>query len=92
MTMRGHLTTPPGSIATDHDDPQDKTPAELRESAYRRGVHHGFYMALEMLQTGYDLRALAKHEQVIHRWRYRQGRFRTSDRAEMVDAPWSARG
>jgi hypothetical protein len=89
---RGRVISKPNSIATDHDDGFDGTPDEIRESSYRRGVHHGFTLAMEMVERGFRPQQMQQHEQRIHRWRYRQREFETTNWAELEDFPVPAAG
>jgi hypothetical protein len=62
-----------------HDHAEDKTPAELRESAYRRGYQQGFEMAVEaVLQDGMSGKELQRLRRLISDWRFRRGQYRQS--------------
>lgn len=73
------------------DHGNDKTPFELRESAYRRGYEQAVATVHELLKKGGFGLACAKvslFEQVIHNWRYRLGRFdRPRDVLERAPEP-----
>lgn len=75
-------------IRTMHDDDRDHTPAELRESAYRRGVQQGFEMARQILAKAGDETMLVPHARRLSEWRYRVGEFAADDRAEVISPPW----
>src|SRR5437016_2973326 len=57
-------------------DAHDKTVAELRESAYRRGYQQGFEMALDAIQEGIQPSLLQRLRSLISDWRFRHGRYR----------------
>lgn len=71
-----------------HDHHEDHTPAELKESAYRRGVDHGFEMARRILEKGLGLEAVEAHAKLLHEWRFREGRFAVKDHAHVLIPPW----
>ena len=60
------------------DHGNDKTPFELRESAYRRGYEQAVAAIAEHLGVEGFVEArleVVAYERVIHNWRYRYGRF-----------------
>jgi hypothetical protein len=55
---------------------RDKTLAEVRESAYRRGYQQGFEEALAALEDGISAKELERLRRLISDWRYRRGQYR----------------
>jgi hypothetical protein len=67
-------------------DHHDKTPFELKESAYRRGFAQGLATAIQYLQGGHHLRDLEKYELTVNAWRVHDGPFE-SPRDHVERAP-----
>ncbi len=59
-------------MASSHDHVEDATPAQMRESAYRRGFHQGLYRAIEIMGGGGDLKALDAYGAKVAEWRFRR--------------------
>ena len=59
------------------DHAEDKTAAELNESAFRRGFQHGAEYVLRMLRAGYDLEDFDNYgwSDAVHDWRFRLEEF-----------------
>lgn len=62
------------TLHTPHDHVEDQTPAELRESAYRRGFQQGIYAALDATDH-WDDPALNHWLSEIELWRGRHERY-----------------
>jgi hypothetical protein len=73
-------------ITGPHDHCEDKTPGELRESAYRRGYQQGIACAIEHLKNGGSVAQLTLWEQTVHSWRMRLGGYKRS-RSAIERAP-----
>jgi hypothetical protein len=86
------LADPDADYRSDHDELADSTPGEVREGAYRRGVDHGFHMAMLIVKHGGDLQKLKEHADELSEWRLRINRYQSINRAEVVKPPWPPRG
>lgn len=75
-------------LRTDHDHVEDKSPSELRESAYRRGYQQGLYQAIKFLQSGGNLASLQEYAIEVGLWRNRLERYgRARDHVEHPPVP-----
>jgi hypothetical protein len=78
----------PSEFHTPHDHIEDKTPAELRESAYRRGFQQGLQYAINILADGGGVAELQVYMEQIAAWRERRGKYKGKrDRLEHPPVP-----
>lgn len=85
MLDRESLRVRNGAGPHDHDD--DVTPAELRESAYRRGYEHGVWEIVRYLAAGGEPDGAEAFLVELSEWRYREGKWAEQPRDMEAEPP-----